>query len=298
MNLREPVPYSCALLPDFPPVTDPGLPATSPVAPAAVDVDDLVRQSPSPRRSRRARDHVPGPRSREPRRPDLRRHAGAGPGRPVLRPDPGRRASPPTRPPGSAAPSSTSCAAWTGRAARCAAAPARSTTPAAASPPTLGRPADGPEVAAALGIGTSELTAHREDVARASVVSLQGFDDTGIDDLLPAHTVTPADVIEQRERVAYLHDAVEHLPERLRVVVEGYFFRDLPMAELAAELGVSESRDLPAARRGDRADARRHERGPRARPGRAPRAPAGLRRAPQGGVLRQRRAATAASRPG
>ena len=42
--------------------------------------------------------------------------------------------------------------------------------------------------------------------------------------------------------MAYLHDAVEHLPERLRVVVEGYFFRDLPMAELAAELGVSESR--------------------------------------------------------
>ena len=107
---------------------------------------------------------------------------------------------------------------------------------------TLGRPAEDHEVAAALGIGTSELTAHREDVARASVVSLQGFDETGIDDLLPAHTVTPADEIEQRERVAYLHDAVEHLPERLRVVVEGYFFRDLPMAELAAELGVSESR--------------------------------------------------------
>jgi RNA polymerase sigma factor FliA len=42
--------------------------------------------------------------------------------------------------------------------------------------------------------------------------------------------------------VAYLHDAITHLPERLRIVVEGYFFRDLPMADLAAELGVSESR--------------------------------------------------------
>ncbi len=107
---------------------------------------------------------------------------------------------------------------------------------------TLGRPADDKEVASALGIGTSELAAHREDIARASVVSLQGFDDGAVDELLPAHTTTPADVLEQRERVAYLHDAVAHLPERLRVVVEGYFFRDLPMADLAAELGVSESR--------------------------------------------------------
>ena len=106
----------------------------------------------------------------------------------------------------------------------------------------LGRPAEDREVAAALGIGTSELSAHRDDVARAAVVSLQGFDDQGVDDLLPAHTLTPADVLEQRERVSYLHDAVAHLPERLKAVVEGYFFRDLPMAELAAELGVSESR--------------------------------------------------------
>ncbi|MEO5710007.1 MAG: sigma-70 family RNA polymerase sigma factor [Nocardioidaceae bacterium] len=107
---------------------------------------------------------------------------------------------------------------------------------------TAGRPADDHEIASALGIGTTELAAHREDIARASVVSLQGFDDGTVDDMLPALTITPADVLEQRERVAYLHDAVAQLPVRLRVVVEGYFFRDLPMADLAAELGVSESR--------------------------------------------------------
>jgi RNA polymerase sigma factor FliA len=106
----------------------------------------------------------------------------------------------------------------------------------------LGRPATDTEVASALGMGTAELASHRDDVARASVASLQGFDDSGIDDMLPAHTTTPEDEIEHRERVAYLHDAVAHLPERLKAVVEGYFFRDLPMAELAAELGVSESR--------------------------------------------------------
>ena len=106
----------------------------------------------------------------------------------------------------------------------------------------LGRPATEQEVAAALGIGMEELTAHRADLARASVMSLHAFEDGTADDLLPAHTVTPGDVIEQRERIAYLHDAVGQLPERLRVVVRGYFFEGRPMAEIAAGLGVSESR--------------------------------------------------------
>ncbi len=46
----------------------------------------------------------------------------------------------------------------------------------------------------------------------------------------------------RRERVGYLRHAVDALPERLRVVVQGYFFDERPMAEIAAELGVSESR--------------------------------------------------------
>ena len=37
-------------------------------------------------------------------------------------------------------------------------------------------------------------------------------------------------------------EAVAELPERLRVVVEDYFFAERPMAEIAEELGVSESR--------------------------------------------------------
>jgi RNA polymerase sigma factor for flagellar operon FliA len=106
----------------------------------------------------------------------------------------------------------------------------------------LGRPAEDHEVACALGIGTAELVAHRDDVARASVVSLQSFEERTVDELLPAQTVTPAEVMEQREQVAYLHDAVAQLPEKLKVVVEGYFFGDRPMAEIATELGVSESR--------------------------------------------------------
>lgn len=107
---------------------------------------------------------------------------------------------------------------------------------------TLGRTPTDQEVAAEIGMSTDELAAHRDDVSRASVMSLQGFEEGTLDDVLPARTLTPEAVIERRERLAYLHDAVATLPERLRVVVEGYFFQERPMAEIAAELGVTESR--------------------------------------------------------
>jgi RNA polymerase sigma factor FliA len=105
-----------------------------------------------------------------------------------------------------------------------------------------GRPAEDHEVATELGMRPDELAAHQGDLARASVASLHGFEEGTVEDLLPAGGPTPAELMEQREQVAYLHDAVEQLPERLRVVVEGYFFEDRPMADIAEELGVSESR--------------------------------------------------------
>ncbi|MGA9747329.1 MAG: FliA/WhiG family RNA polymerase sigma factor [Nocardioides sp.] len=107
---------------------------------------------------------------------------------------------------------------------------------------TLGRVATDAEVAGAMGIGTSELAAHRDDLSRASVMSLDGFEDGSADDLLPAGGPTPLEVLEDRERIAYLHDAVEQLPERLQLVVRAYFFAERPMAEIAAELGVTDSR--------------------------------------------------------
>jgi RNA polymerase sigma factor for flagellar operon FliA len=106
----------------------------------------------------------------------------------------------------------------------------------------LSRPPSDDELAAELGTSLDQLAAHQDDVSRAHVVSLQGFDDETADELLPAVTLTPEGVIERRERLAYLHDAVATLPDRLRTVVEGYFFAERPMAEIAAELGVSESR--------------------------------------------------------
>jgi RNA polymerase sigma factor FliA len=106
----------------------------------------------------------------------------------------------------------------------------------------LGRMPTSAEVAAALGVGVADIAANEEDVSRAVVMSLQGFGQTPIEDLMASHVPGPEDVIEHRERLAYLKDAVAELPERLRAVVEGYFFAERPMAEIAAELGVTESR--------------------------------------------------------
>lgn len=107
---------------------------------------------------------------------------------------------------------------------------------------TLGRVPSDAEVAESLGLGLAELAAHQDDVSRASVVSLDSFEPGVADDLVPSSGPTPVEVLEDREQLAYLHDAVEQLPERLRTVVRGYFFAERPMAEIAAELGVTESR--------------------------------------------------------
>lgn len=106
----------------------------------------------------------------------------------------------------------------------------------------LGRAPSDAEVASALGLTVAEIAANDEDVSRASVMSLQGFGDTPIDEVLPSRVPSPEETVEQQERVGYLVDAVAELPERLRIVVEGYFFAERPMADIAAELGVSESR--------------------------------------------------------
>ena len=106
----------------------------------------------------------------------------------------------------------------------------------------LGRVPSDAEVASSSGLSLDEVTANSEDVSRASVMSLQGFGDTSIDEVLPTRAPSPEDKIEQNERIGYLIDAVALLPERLRVVVEGYFFTERPMIDIADELGVTESR--------------------------------------------------------
>lgn len=107
---------------------------------------------------------------------------------------------------------------------------------------TLGRVPTTEEVAGALGMSTSEVVANDDDVARAQVLSLQGAPEDALDELLPSDGATPEQLVEHRERLTYVVEAVAELPERLRTVVTEYFLNERPMADIAAELGVTESR--------------------------------------------------------
>lgn len=107
----------------------------------------------------------------------------------------------------------------------------------------LGRIPTSAEIAEHLGVEVSEVEAGESDVHRAVVLSLQGFQDLDtIEAVLPTTGETPEDVLLRRERVGYLRASIAALPDRLRLVVERYFLDGQPMAEIAAELGVGESR--------------------------------------------------------
>jgi RNA polymerase sigma factor for flagellar operon FliA len=106
----------------------------------------------------------------------------------------------------------------------------------------LGRAPEPAEVAEAAGMTLAEIAQNDEDITRAQVLSLQGAQDASLDDVLPSAGPTPEQLVEHRERLAYLVEAVAELPERLRIVVSDYFLEERPMAEIAAELGVTESR--------------------------------------------------------
>jgi RNA polymerase sigma factor FliA len=107
---------------------------------------------------------------------------------------------------------------------------------------TLGRTPKQAELAAAVGVTVEELKSIDEDVQRAVVLSLQGFSVGTAEEIVPERTAGPEDLLLHRERIGYLHGAVEALPERLKRVVTAYFFEERPMLEIAEELGVTESR--------------------------------------------------------
>jgi RNA polymerase sigma factor FliA len=107
---------------------------------------------------------------------------------------------------------------------------------------SLGRTPTQTELAEALGVAVDEIKSVDEDVQRAVVLSLQGFAAGTAEDMVRERTAGPEDMLVHREKIGYLHQAIQALPERLRMVVEAYFFQERPMTEIAAELGVTESR--------------------------------------------------------
>ena len=82
-----------------------------------------------------------------------------------------------------------------------------------------------------------------DDVHRATVLNYDSLVVEGdAESFIASNDAGPEDTLLDRERKAYLMDAVGVLPERLRRVVTGYFFEERSMQDLADELGVSESR--------------------------------------------------------
>jgi RNA polymerase sigma factor for flagellar operon FliA len=106
----------------------------------------------------------------------------------------------------------------------------------------LGRTPTAAEVAEHLGVRVEEISSADDDVQRAVVFSLQGFTTGTAEDMVSEPSPGPEEMLLRRERLGYLRDAVEVLPERLRAVVVGYFFEERPMVHIAKELGVTESR--------------------------------------------------------
>lgn len=106
---------------------------------------------------------------------------------------------------------------------------------------TLGREPDAREIAKAVGIEVAQVRRASEAARKASLLSTEALTETRGDFLL-AETATPEETMLSREKQAYLADAVELLPERLRTVVRRYYFDGCTMPQIAEELGVDKSR--------------------------------------------------------
>jgi len=113
----------------------------------------------------------------------------------------------------------------------------------------LGRVPNPDEMADSMKISRRELHRLQDRLFRSVVLALdhETSDDsdedlTLVDVLSDRSAVEPLEELEKRELHTYLRDAVGLLPERQRLVVVGYFLEGKTSQEMAAFLGVTESR--------------------------------------------------------
>jgi RNA polymerase sigma factor for flagellar operon FliA len=105
---------------------------------------------------------------------------------------------------------------------------------------TLGRAPSREELAAALGTNVAGVDQARDDAARR-VLSLDATVHP-LAELVADCGPGPEESLLVVERLQFLRAGVSELPERLRYIVEELFLNDRPVADLAAELGVTQSR--------------------------------------------------------
>ncbi len=108
----------------------------------------------------------------------------------------------------------------------------------------LGREPTDVELAAATGHSEAELREIRSGTDRAVVLSLDpvSAEDEGLAGGLADPAPRPDEALIAAERLGYLRDAIAELPDRLRQVVTAYYLQQRPLTEIAAQLGVTQSR--------------------------------------------------------
>jgi len=104
----------------------------------------------------------------------------------------------------------------------------------------LGRTPSREELAQALGTDLAAVDQARQDAERR-VLSIDATVHP-VADLVRDEAPGPEENVLTGERLRYLRAAVDTLPDRLRTVIEGLFLQDRSVAELADELGVTQSR--------------------------------------------------------
>lgn len=100
----------------------------------------------------------------------------------------------------------------------------------------LGRTPTVDEIAGALGVDRQTASDALVDAAR----TVAALDDAATEHLA-ADVPLPEEQALVTERSRYLRAAVEALPERMRLVVEGVYFGDRTVTEIAEELGITHS---------------------------------------------------------
>lgn len=96
------------------------------------------------------------------------------------------------------------------------------------------------QVADRLKMSVSDLDALRHDIARGSLISIDEGE-TGAASVADT-TDSPEQTVLKRERVGYLLDAVEALPDRVGEVIDRNFFNDEPLTDIANDMGLTLSR--------------------------------------------------------
>ncbi len=108
-----------------------------------------------------------------------------------------------------------------------------------------------PEVAAELGIKIEDLHSIFSQVSYVNVVALDELLSIGgergdkvslVDTLEDTRVEDPVQAFESEETKLLLAKAINHLPEREKIVVTLYYYEGLTLAEIGQVLGVTESR--------------------------------------------------------